>query len=167
MRKNTGERKMQLPLDGIIRTCSREESSVTFRLSFCLNRLVSLNFITEFPLFSSHCQPEEQPAPTFQRKGDVCPCFMKDKELRVQGGEEDFQKGTGWITQIFSHVHVLRSQFFTNQTWLMAEASRALRDSVLRAEGFGDSQRWSWELVQGWTPVPKTPSRGAQYLLNG
>lgn len=134
----------------------------------CLNRLVSLNCITKFPLFSSHCRPEEQPAWTYQRKGEsVYLCFMKDKELRVQGGEEDLKKGTGWIIQIFSHVHRLWSQFFKNHTWLMAEASRALRDSVLRAEGCGDSQRWSWELVQGWTPVPMTRSRGAQYLLNG
>lgn len=48
---------------------------------FCLNRLVSLNFITKFLLFSSHCQPEEQPARTYQRKGEsVYLCFRKDRQ---------------------------------------------------------------------------------------
>lgn len=64
---------------------------------FCLNRLVSLNFITKFPLFSSHCQPEEQHSllGLIRGRGNLCICVLgrTDKELRVQGEEEDLQKG--------------------------------------------------------------------------
>lgn len=132
---------------------------------FCLNRLVSLNFITKFPLFSSHRQPENSLLGLTRGRGNLCICVLgrTDKELRVQGGEEDIQKGREWIIQIFSHVHILWSQVFKNHTCLMAEAFRALRDSVLRAEGFGHPEV-VMELVQGWTPVPVPLSRGAQWV---
>ena len=62
---------------------------------FCLNRLVSLNFITKFPLLSSHRQPENSRLGLTRGRGNLCICVLgrTDKELRVQGGEEGTQTG--------------------------------------------------------------------------
>lgn len=122
---------MQLPLDGIIRTCSREQSSVTFRLSFCLNRLVSLNFITKFPLFSSHCQPEEQPASTFQRKGGCVSVFYEGQ--RTQG------PGRGGLTK----GHSMNQSDFQSRAYVMVPV--LYKSNLVNGRGFQGPQRFCAE----------------------